>query len=117
MKANWVGIYERGNTQGERVHFRAVVNIDLNYFAVYDTTSAGPGRINLTQRPCYWFGPKTIKAGENVVLYTRAGKENTETRPDGSVYHFFFRGLSAPLYKDSNARAVLLELNDWTTLQ
>lgn len=122
MKATWLGIYDRGNITAERVHFRASVDVDLRFFAVLDTHYQQQpsifqpgGLIEAGNKNCYWFAPFLVKAGQNVVLYTRAGNQNTETRSDGSVFHFFFRGLSQPLYQLTNRCAVLLEISNWAT--
>jgi hypothetical protein len=115
MKAIWIGIYDRGVLKDERVHYRVNVDLDLAYFAVFDTASADANTISAGHSTCYWFGPTRIKAGENVVLYTRAGSYSTETRKDGTVYHFFFRGRGTALYQNADSRAVLFELNTWAT--
>jgi hypothetical protein len=121
MKATWVGIYDRGNIANERVHFRASVDIDLRFCVILDTHYQQPsifqpgGVIEAGSKNCYWFAPFIIKAGQNVVLYTRVGNQNTETRPDGSVFHFFFRGLTQPLFQQTNRCAVLFEINNWAT--
>lgn len=115
MKATWIGIYDRGVLKDERVHYRASVDLDLSDYAVYESSVAGPNAINSGHSTCFWFGPRRIKAGENVVLYTRAGNPGTETRKDGTVYHFFFRGLTSALYANPDSRSVLFELNTWST--
>jgi hypothetical protein len=118
MKVQWVGIYDRGNLLTERVHFRAIFDFDLCFYAVLDTHYQGVNVIEAHNKNCYWFGSYQVKAGQNIVLYTRAGAQNTETRNDGSVFHFFFRGLNQPLYQSANRCAVIFEINSWiTTLQ
>ena len=114
MNLSWVAIYDKGGND-ERLHFRATANVDLSHYAVFDTVSLTPETIRPYQRTCFWFVSKKIKAGDNVVLYTRAVSPSTETRLDGSLYHFLFRGLSAPLYTAPNTRAVLFELNTWSS--
>lgn len=124
MKATWLGIYDRGNIATERIHFRALVDIDLQFYAVIDTeyqsVALFSSPLNQTQiavgnKNCLWFAPYQVKAGQNVVVYTRAGSSNVETRTDGSVFHFLFRGLGQALYQPANRCAVLLEINSWIT--
>lgn len=115
MKAILVGLYDRGKLSDERVHFRALFDLDLSYYVIFDSFYSTPSTISVTQKTCYWFTSRQIKAGENLVLYTRAGTPSTERRADGSIYHFVFRGLSRPLYADPNACAVLFELTTWAT--
>jgi hypothetical protein len=119
MKVSWVGIYDRGNMQLERIHFRALVPIDLCYYAVIDSQSVGNPitAVQAHNKGCYWFTSFRVEAGQNVVLYSRSGAMTTENRADGSTFHFFFRGLTAPLYQDASKCAVLLEVNDWISTQ
>jgi hypothetical protein len=120
MRAVWVGVYDRGMLPTERVHFRAALDVDLVRYLLFDTNIvrvglAGslPTGVWLGNKTCYWFPSAPIRAGENVVVYTRAGIASTETRRDGAIYHFLFRGLSAPLYTHPDACPVLFELLDW----
>lgn len=119
MNLIWVTISNKGGNE-ERLHFKATAPLQLSYYAILDSVAQSdevdekgvPNRIYAGQRTCYWFSPKEINAGDNVVLYTRAGTASTETRPEG-VYHFIFRGLAAPLYSGQRASPVLLELTTW----
>jgi len=116
MKAQWLGIYDRGKLDSERVHFRATTDIDLNYYIILDTEHQFlSNKINIHNRSCYWFSKFSVKSGENVVVYTRSGIYSTENRPDGQVFHFFFRGLQKPIYATNDRAAVLLELVNWIT--
>jgi hypothetical protein len=115
MKAIWFGIYDRGIIAGERVHFRATADIDLSRYILLDDVWTGPNNIGNGNRHAFWFPPQPIKAGENVVVYTRAGAASRETRQDGNVYHFIFRQLAGPIYSRPEACAVLYELADWAT--
>lgn len=115
MKATLLGIYDRGVLANERVHLRATQDLDLSFYAILDTNYITATTISTGNRSVHWFAPKPIKTGQNVVLYTKAGKPNTETRPDGTIYHFIFRGYASPLYSDANACAVLTELMNWMT--
>ena len=116
MKAVCVGIYDRGSIEKERVHFRVLDNIDLVFFAVYDTKSVGVDRVEAGHKSCFWFSSKQIKAGENIVLYTRVGNPSSENRAECSVFHFFFRSLVQPIYTNQETRAVLFEINNYATL-
>jgi hypothetical protein len=99
-----------------RVLMADLTPIDLKYYAVLDTTHLNSNLISNGQRTTFWFSQKIITAAANIVLYTRAGSPNEETRPDGSVYHFFFRGLNTPIYRNPNATAAIFEISDWATM-
>lgn len=119
MNLAWVTVSGKG-TDDERLHFKATADLDLAYFAVFDSSVASPPTAGSTvpeqvlagQRTCYWFTGKKVKSGENIVLYTRSGTQSTEKRPDG-VFHFLFRGLPRPIYTEPKSCPVLLELNTW----
>jgi hypothetical protein len=121
MRAAWVGVYDRGNLQTERVHFRAILDIDLVRYVLSDTTIARPfpgaqpqGLTPGNTSSSFWFPTMAIRANENVVVYTRAGIPSREARPDGSIYHFIFRGLAQPLYGNPDTVPVLFEVLDWS---
>jgi len=141
MKVVLLGIYDRGKMESERLHFRANTDIDLRYYCILDSTHILPAANNLLapnpfvppnpylfpvtapatgsiyagQKTCFWFTSRTIRAYQNIVLYTRAGVPNEESRPDGMYFHFLFRGLKSPIYTDPKASATIFELNDWIT--
>jgi len=113
MKASLAGIYDRGILDKERVHFRADTDLDLSFFMLLDTQQANLTQVAAGNLSAYWFAPRSILKGQHVVVYTRAGYENVETRNDGTIYHFLFRGLHNPLYALPQARAVLVEVQTW----
>jgi len=118
MKVNLLDVYDRGALDKERIHFKALVDIDLAFFIVLDSTInlLSPGSIQAGNKGCFWFTSYKVKAGENVVLYSRNGVHSSETRKDGSVFHFFFRGLAQPVYSPIMGRAVIFEVNGWGTM-
>ena len=115
MKISVSGIYERGILDKERVHFRADTDIDLSFFVLLDTARMNATQVYAGNRSAFWFAPQAIPKGHHVVVYTRAGTPNVETRKDGSIYHFFFRGLPNPLYKPDAACVVVMEIQTWVS--
>jgi hypothetical protein len=116
MRAVWIGVYNRGEIASERVHFRATNDINLVRYVLFDTLRINDNALANGNRGSFWFSSLEIRTGENVVVYTRAGQYSREVKPDGSVYHFIFRGLTTPLYAFPASCAVLLELGDWQTV-
>jgi hypothetical protein len=117
VKASIAGIYDRGSLDKERVHFRADVDLDLSFFILLDSQFVPllMSQVSAGNHSAFWFGPQQIPRGHHVVVYTRAGVPNVETREDGSVYHFFFRSQSNPLYALPQACAVVLEVQTWAS--
>lgn len=116
MKISVAGIYDRGNLEKERVHFRADTDLDLSYFVLLDTMWINATQVSAGNHSAYWFSPQQIPRGHHVVVYTREGTPSVETRADQSVYHFVFRGLQHPLYITSQASVVLIEAQTWTAM-
>jgi hypothetical protein len=114
MKIVLVDIYDRGVLDAERVHFKTVVDLDLKNYAVYETHYTDTNTILAVNSTCFWCPPKTVRANENVVIYTKSGSPSSETKPDG-VFHFLFRGVASPLYGGTNSCAVIFEIGEWAT--
>lgn len=116
MKFLFVGIYDRGILEKERLHFRAMSDCDLQFCIIIDTYFINEKAIQAGQRITYWFAGKRIKAGENIVVCSRAGTESTENRPDGNTIHFYFRGNAISINNDPKSTAALFEIANWITL-
>jgi hypothetical protein len=110
-----VGIVDRGVPGKERLHLAAVANVSLNYYAVFDTVYVGPDGIAPIPRRAYWFADYQVKAGDQVILYTKPGEQSTKQRNDGYINHFFYWGLDRHIWKDPASCAVVLEISDWAT--
>jgi hypothetical protein len=116
MKISVAGIYDRGNLDKERVHFRADTDLDLSYFVLLDTMWINDTQVAAGSHGAFWFAPQQIPRGHHVVVYTRVGTPNVETRDDGSVYHFVFRGLGYPQYVSPQATVVFIEALKWLAI-
>jgi hypothetical protein len=115
MKASIAGIYDRGILDKERVHFRADTDLNLSFYVLLDSFWKPPNQVSAGNVSGYWFPPATIPRGEHFVVYTRSGSPNRESREDGSIFHFLFRGLARPLYENPHSCAVLVEAVTWDT--
>ena len=115
MKVELVEIADRGVLDKERVRLRVLEDANMTNYAIFDSRYSSPSSIQNGQKACYWCPPTMVKAGANVVIYTRAGNPNTETAPDGTISHFMFRNQPSPLYSDPASCAVLFEILHWQT--
>ena len=97
MKVSIAGIWDRGIHDKERIHLRADVALNLSFYVLLDTSEIGLNQISAGSLNAYWFPPKDLNRGDNVVVYSRGGSASSETRVDGSVWHFIFRGSQIPL--------------------
>lgn len=115
MKIEIVDILDRGVANKERLWLRVISDTDLSYFIVFDTTYTSENSISNKQRHAYWFKPRTVKAGDYVILYTTEGKPSTSQNNDGSTNHFLFWGLDKTIWNKKEDCAVFFEVNSWRT--
>lgn len=107
-------IADRGDAANERVHLEVIRDCDLGSYIVMATVEVSPGRVYAGFRPAYWFTAKPVKTGDHIIVYTKAGKDSTEPRPDGHLNHFYYWGVVTPMFAGLG-RVVLGELNAWQT--
>ena len=115
MKLQIKAVYDRGVLSKERIHLVANADIDLKFYLMLDTTYTAANSISNLERHAFWFSPRVIKAGENVVLYTKKGTESVETKENLGKFHFLYRGLDQTVWNKDADCAVLFEINTWAT--
>lgn len=110
MKIEISSYTDSGNLNDERIGFKVLESCNLKFFALCHTRKTEHGFYN---RPynVFWFYPKDVEAGDEVVVYTKKGKDNTETR-DGHSIHFIYWGLDHSIIKEGDC-VVLVEIEDW----
>lgn len=117
MKVDIIGILDRGISNKERLYLKANNSINLNYFIVFDDSFITPNFsqvLNIPKR-AYWFPSKDVKPGDNIVLYTKSGNDNSLLNSNGITTHFFYWGLPQTIWNTETDCAVLFEINSWQT--
>lgn len=115
MNLNIVTIADRGIANRERLHIEALADTDLSYYAVLLSVRSLMGRVQAGLRAAYWFGPRPVKAGDTIILYSGPGNNTSEVRPDGGRNHFYYWGLKNTVWGPRTSCAVLLEVINWQT--
>ena len=115
MKASTPRIVAPGDLANERVAFTVSDSGDLSTLLLIDSNYIDTASIEAGTQLAYWLGGDRVEAGDHVIVYTRTGTESVRKRDDGLQNHFFYRGLSQPLYGDSQACVVLASIVDWST--
>jgi hypothetical protein len=117
MKLEIVGITSRGKPNQEHLVLRANSDLNLQYYVVFDTTYVNPQAISNIQRHAYWFPPKTVKAGDLVLLITGKGVNSQAPLqpPYVGTAHFFYWGLDRTIWNNTGDCAVVFEVNSWQT--
>ncbi|MCX6995686.1 MAG: hypothetical protein NTV49_01030 [Kiritimatiellaeota bacterium] len=115
MKLKIVKIVDRASPDNERLWLKVLQDADMKFYVVFDTTYTGTNAISNLQRHAYWFPSKAVRAGDNVVLYTRKGTNSTQPNSDGTHSHFFYWDMDKTVWNNQGDCAVLFEVVDWTT--
>lgn len=115
MKIEIINLIDRGVANKERIWFRVIADCDLSFYIVFDTTYLSPNSISNLQKHSYWFGAKSVKSGDYVILYTGPGSPVESKNNDGSTNHFIYWGLEKTIWNKEGDCAVLFELNSWQT--
>lgn len=111
MKIEFTSFGDAGNILEERTGFRVLEACDLKFFAVYHTRKTEKGFYNRPKH-VFWFYPKNVDAGDEVVLYTKTGADNVVEK-DGHKIHFIYWGLGDPILQNGDC-VVLSEIKDWS---
>lgn len=111
MKIKFISFGDAGNISEERIGFRVVESCDLSFFAVYHTKKTEKGFYNRPEH-VFWFYPKNVQAGDEIVLYTKDGTDSIEEREDHKVHFIYWRLKDAILKKGDCI--VLSEINNWS---
>src|SRR5262245_45754753 len=115
MKLEIVGIIDRRDRQNERLWLKAIADLNLAYYVVFDSTYTSTTSISNKMRHAYWFASQQIRAGDHVVLYTRQGNASQSRNADGTTSHFLFWGAENTVWNNTGDCAVLFEVNTWQT--
>ncbi|WP_343658864.1 hypothetical protein [Chryseobacterium sp.] len=115
MKLKIKKVIDFGTHDSERVWLEVTENCNLDRYVITDTTYVGE-KISNKVRHVHWFGPKPVKSGDEVILYTKKGKESTESINEGkNTRYFLFWGLDSYVWNNSGDAAILFEINTWKT--
>lgn len=113
MKIKFMSFGDAGNIEEERIGFRVIESCDLKFFAVCHTRKTEGGFYNRPEH-MFWFYPKNVSVGDEIVLYTKRGKDSVEEKDDHTI-HFIYWGLDESIFKDNDC-IVISEISDWSVI-
>lgn len=115
MKLDPLKVEDRGDIERERLVFRAREDVDVGRYAIFKCeNSETKGRVLSANIPAvYWFPDKTIKAGDFVVVYSKAGARSEKKGDNGNMTYFYYWGFESAQW-NKNYTPVLLEANTWS---
>jgi hypothetical protein len=115
LALQFVAIVDKGEVRKERVHLKATRDGNTSFFILLAAQAVSANEVSAGARPAYWFEPADIKAGDHVIVYTRAGEYSKSRRTDGYLNHFFYWGRTTTLFGAETARVVIAALDTWET--
>lgn len=105
-------IGDKGDLRNERIGFDVLSTCELKYFLVIRSKKTDGGFQN-KGTDYFWFLPQQVKAKDKVVLYSKSGQNSVNENPDGTRTFFFYWGLKAPIFKNSDDIVVLANIKNW----
>lgn len=115
MRVQIIAVANRGRPNQESVQLRVLLDTNLSYYLILDTTYVSPTSVSNLHRHAFWFPPTPAKAGDTIVLYTCRGVNRSTPNAYGGTTHSFFWGLDATVWNNTGDCAVLMELSTWET--
>lgn len=112
MNLKLKSIADKGNPQKERLVIRVVNDTDAGEFIVMRTGFVDD-EVNIGVESAYWFPDKPLKAGDLVVLYSKAGIIKDRPLDSGGNVYFFYWGQSTAVWQSANTAAVLAHAPVW----
>lgn len=114
MNIEVVDIKNRGERNKERLVLKALSDLDIGYYIVFQTTKTGENTFSGNPERVFWFPDKEVEEGDLIVLYSKKGKNSSRQNKSGNTTHFFYWGQEPPIYKDEKKMAVVIEAKGWT---
>ncbi|WP_244807908.1 hypothetical protein [Caballeronia zhejiangensis] len=117
MKLEIKSFADSGDLEKERLVLRATADGDIGSFIVLRSQSADDGVSPISgTKNAYWLPDRTVKSGDLIVVYTKAGKSSRKQLKTGATAHFFYWGLKLDIWGSSRKNvAVILDARDWTS--
>jgi hypothetical protein len=109
------GVQNAGDIQRECVVLLATTDVDIGDFAVFIARKSRDGTPSAGNVPyAYWLPDLRVKAGDFIVIYSKAGTKSEKTSESGRTSHFYYWGYKEPKWVE-NVIPVLVETPGWET--
>ena len=89
MRLQIIQITDRGVPFKERLHLRALTDLNLTNYCVFNTSYINPQSVRNIPKGAYWFSSQQVKAGDNIILYSGAGTQSSQVNSFGPSNYFF----------------------------
>ena len=105
-------VADKGDVEKERLVLAAHVDMDIGDYILIQTGFYEDG-VTIDTYHTYWFPYKKIEKDDLVVLYTKSGQSSQKELERGRRVHFFYWGLSEPIWLAEDRSPVLLCAPEW----
>jgi hypothetical protein len=112
MNLKLKSVADKGSIDKERLVIRVVNDTNVGEFAIF-RTGFYDNEVTVGVVNTFWFPDKQVRAGDLVVLYSKAGATSEKKLESGNTAHFYYWGQSEPLWSNSQRAAVLLHAPAW----
>lgn len=113
MNLKIINIADAGIANKERVHIKVVLPDNIGRYAIFDTIQTEPGKVSSAVKNVYWFPDKEVRAGDDVILYSRTGTNSQITNENGTSTAFYYWGKNKTLWNSANDSVVLVKIESW----
>lgn len=112
MKLQIRSVKDKGVFEKERLIMKVLSDTDIGDYILLQTDFYD-GEVTIGVHNVYWFPYKKVLAGDLVVLYTKSGSDIEHTSKRGAKAHFFYWGLSKPIWNRKDVAPVILYARAW----
>ena len=117
MKLQISSVADKGVLDKERIILKVLIDADVGNFLLMQTgVNSEDGGVTTHVYQSFWFPWKSVAAGDLVVVYTKSGTNSEKTIGGGQAgrtAHFFYWGLRAPIWNNTNRASVILHAPEW----
>jgi hypothetical protein len=110
MKAKIVSVHGHGRAMEEYLLMEILQDCDLGAYAVVDYTYRVDHELSNMHQHFYRFEPKKVRKGDQVLLWTRGGKNSESDGDSGRAIYQYYWGLVSAVWNDDGDVAQLLQI-------
>lgn len=116
MKLEIRQVMDYGALDSERVKLIAIEDCNLKHYMIIDTTYTGERTISNKMRHTFWFEPRELIKGDEIVLYTGEDiAKKTKINGGKNKRYTFYWGLGTAVWNNTGDAAVLFQISGWAT--
>jgi hypothetical protein len=113
IKISW--IWGKNQINEERIWLKIISDCNLKHYQLFATKFTESWWFVNRSNSTYWFTPEEIKAWDEVVVYTKKGKDNIKKNDDGTRIFFLYWWLKEPIFKNDKSWVVLAQIENWSS--